>query len=100
MNGIIIVFRLPPRTNNTDISKFCQQFYGQNSSSHKGKYSYRRRGLLDNIVHKKLIRGVLIILEKDLDIIFKFLEAYNAEVHVRTIELTADDQNVLLKGIS
>ena len=98
MKGEIIVFRLPPKTNNTDISKFCQQFYGQNTSSHKGKYQYRRKGLLDTIPHIKLIRGVLITLETYVDQIINFLEGYTAEFVTRKIELAPDDEEILSKS--
>jgi len=99
MKGKIVVFRLPPRTYNTEISKFCQRFYGQNTSSHQGKYIYRRKGLLEEIPHIKLIRGALIVLENDIETIVNFLEAYNAEIHVRTIKLTTDDEKNLLGPI-
>ena len=91
MKGNIVVFRLPPRTNNTSLSKFCQKFYGQNTSSWGGKYKYRRKGLLDEIPYHKLLRGVIIIRMEDLHRVVTFLEEYSAEIHVRTIELTPND---------
>jgi hypothetical protein len=99
MNAKILIFNLPPKTNNTELSKFCQRFYGQDTSSHKGKYKYRRKGLLDNIPHRKFIRGVLITYEKDMDNVVEFIERYDAKYYVRNIELTPEDEKMMLKEI-
>lgn len=95
MDGYVIVFRLSPRTKNTTISKFCQQFYGQETSSWKGKYHYHRHGLLDDIPYRKLIRGVIIIKKQYLETILEFLNNYDVEVHVREIKLTKEDRRIL-----
>jgi len=90
-----VIFRLPRKTNNTTISKFCQKFYGQNTSSHNKKYRHHRHGLLDDIPHRKLIRGVVIIRTQDVERITDFLGQYSAEVHIRTIKLTEEDSKIL-----
>lgn len=95
MLGKIIIFRLPPKTKNTNLSKFCQKFYGQDTSSGHGKYRYHRHGLLDGIPHCKLLRGVIIIKKEDVEKVQSFLRGYNAEVHVRTIELSDEDRKIL-----
>ena len=91
MDGTIIVFRLPHKTKNTNLSKFCQKFYGQNTSSHGGKYRYRRYGLLDDIPYRKLLRCVIIVRIEDVERIIMFLKGYSAEIHTRPIELTKAD---------
>lgn len=95
MDGKIIIFRLPPRKKNVELSKFCQKFYGQDTSSHQGKYRYHRHGLLDDIPYRKLLRGVIIIRSENLETVLDFLEKYNAEVHVRDVKLTDNDSDVL-----
>jgi hypothetical protein len=95
MRGYILVFQLPSNKKNAEISKFCQKFYGQDTSSWGGKYNYHRHGLMDDIPYRKLSRGVIIIKKKYLDIVLKFLEEYNAQVYVREIILTEDDKNIL-----
>jgi len=100
MNGAIVIFSLPPKIRNSEISKFCQKFYGQNSSSHGGKYRYRRRGLLDSIPYRKLTRGVIVLRAEDLDVVVEFLQDYTTEIHVRKIELSDYDEEVLKKPIS
>ena len=98
MQGAIVVFRLPPKLKKVDVSKFCQRFYGQNTSSHGGKYRYHRRGILDDIPYRKLIRGVIILKSEDLDTVLTFLDRYDAEVYVRRVRLTAEDRQIL--GVS
>jgi hypothetical protein len=65
------------------------------TSSHGGKYRYRRKGILDEIAYRKLLRGVIIVRLDDVDDVVRFLSDYNAEVHVRKIELTEEDWEVL-----
>ena len=95
MNGAIVIFRLPPKIRNSEISKFCQKFYGQDTSSHGGKYRYRRRGLLDGIPHRKLSRGVVLLRLEDLDVVVDYLQDYTTEIHTRAVELSKYDMEVL-----
>ena len=95
MNGYLLIFSLPAKRKNVEISKFCQKFYGQDTSSWGGKYHYHRQGLLDDIPHRKLLRGVIIINTENLEIILEFLKGYGAQVHVREVKLTETDENIL-----
>jgi hypothetical protein len=92
-----VIFKLPPRKKNVELSKFCQRFYGQDTSAGKGKYQYHRHGLLDDIPHRKLLRGVIIIRSSDLEKVLEFLESYDATVHFREIKLINEDKEVLSK---
>ena len=95
MNGAILIFRLPPKMRNSDISKFCQKFYGQETSSHGGKYRYRRRGLLDGVPYRKLTRGVVVLRHEDLDLVVDFLREYASKIHIRKMELSENDLEML-----
>jgi hypothetical protein len=95
MRGKIVVYRVYRGTNATERNLFCQHFFGQETSSHQGKYRYRRKGLLDHIPHRKLIRGVLIIPSEYGDEVVDFLHMYNAEVYIRNVVLTSDDIRIL-----
>ncbi len=97
MDGYIIVFNLPPKKKNVEISKFCQMFYGQDTSSWGGKYRYHRRGLLDDIPHRKLSRGVILIYQDDLETVLRFLEGYNAHIHAREVKLIEEDRKEMGK---
>ena len=95
MDGYIIVFRLPSKKKNVERSKFCQKFYGQDTSSHSGKYRYHRHGLLDDVPHRKLSRGVIIINNENLETIITFLEKYNALIHAREVKLIEEDRQYM-----
>jgi len=74
---------------------FVKKFYGQTTTSHRGKYRYRRRGLLDEIPHIKLGRGVIIIRPIDLDRVTRFLDEWEADYTTRDILLNPPDQQIL-----
>ena len=95
MYGTIIIFRLKPPQDPNVASFLVKKLYGQKTTSHKGKYHYRRKGLLDEIPAHKLIRGVIIVREEHKDKILSFLEGYDTEVFTRRVELIADDLKVL-----
>ncbi len=95
MEVVLLVFRLPPKTPNLTVSKFCQRFYGQSVSSWGGKYRYRRRGLLDDVPHRKLLRGVVIVRRTDLPPLVAMLREFRGSVEVRTIKPTEEDLAIL-----
>ena len=55
----------------------------------------RRKGLLDEIPHVRLIQGVVIVRTEDAGKVLAVLEGMGAEAHRRTIELTPEDRKVL-----
>ncbi len=95
MRAIILVFRLPPGTPNSELGRFVKKLYGQETSSWGGKYAYRRKGLLDGLPHRKLLRGVVILRERDLGEVVGFLEEWKAQVEVRSIRPTREDLRAL-----
>ena len=61
---------------------------GQTSTSHKGKYTFHRKGLLETITHIKPTRGSIIVSVEDSKIIVKLLKKYKAKV--KTFDITID----------
>ncbi|EQD33786.1 hypothetical protein B2A_12975 [mine drainage metagenome] len=100
MRVSVVVFRLPAGTPNRELGRFVKKFYGQETSSWEGKYSYRRRGLLDGIPHRKLLRGVVILRQADLGRVLAFLDEWKAEVQVRGISPTGEDLALLRRAAS
>jgi len=96
MLGRLIVFRLKPPQDPNVASDLVKKLYGQATSNHKGKYRYRRKGLLDEIPAHRLIRGVLIVKEGDEKAVVDLLDKYDAEVFVRKVVLTTDDKKALM----
>jgi len=81
----------------TALNQFVQKFYGQDTTNHGGKYKYHRRGLLEDIPHIRLIRGVIVVRGVDLGVVVDFLNKYNAELWVWDIMLSPEDEKTLTK---
>ncbi len=94
MEGTLIAFRLA-RYDKDRASELVKRLYGQRTSSHGGRYVYRRKGLLDEIPHVRLIRGVILVRTEDAAKLCEFLERMAAEVHARRVILTSADREVL-----
>lgn len=56
---------------------------------------YHRHDLLEDIPHRKLLRGVIILRNEGVQIVLDFLERYSLTLHVREVKLTEDDENIL-----
>jgi len=97
MNGVLIAFKVFEHLGNKKAVKFFRELYGYRDYSNNGKYTYHRKGLLDGIPHVKLVRGVIIMNNKDLNTITNFMERFKVEYHVRTVVLTKQDQEMLTK---
>ncbi|MFG1520018.1 MAG: hypothetical protein AAE977_06055 [Thermoplasmataceae archaeon] len=97
MNGVIILFQFPEKTDHNMVNKFMQKFYGQDSTSWKGGYRYHRHGFLEDIPHRELLCGVIILRIEDKDRVPDFLGKYVLTSHVREIKLAADDEKKLGK---
>jgi hypothetical protein len=93
--GSILIFRVYANTDQKTANRFTQKLYGQNTTLHHGKYAYHKRGLLEEIAHIRLIRGVIIVRREDAAKVEAFLKEYNAEYYIRTIELEPSDQKKL-----
>jgi len=65
-----------------------KRLVGQRTSSHGERYAHRRKGQLKGILHRRLIRGVLIVRTEDGGRAVALLRALGAEVHARRVELT------------
>ena len=87
---VIVLSHLKQRRAN----QFCKKFYGQETST--GEKGYRRVGLLDEIPHIKLARGVVIVSKKDANGVVKFIENFGGvEFYTRDVALTPEDRKAL-----
>jgi len=99
MDGTLIAFTLRTGSDRTKSSAFVKKFYGQDSSSHHGRYTTHRKGLLDDIPHRRLIRGVIIVAHDDEETVSEFLKSWNAEVHTRKVKLSQADEDAIGRTI-
>lgn len=97
---LLLVFRLPPKVPNVRASQFCQRLYGQSVSSWGGKYRYRRKGLLEGIPHRKLLRGVVLVRRVDAGPVMELLKEFQAQLEVRVVQPTHEDLAVLNSTVS
>ena len=88
---------MPAKTPSRTVNTFCKEFYGQDTSSHRGKYRYHRHGLLDDVPHHRIIRQVVIVRTEDANKVVEFLESYGATIHMRVVELTSEDIAMLFE---
>ena len=95
IDGAIIVFRFPHEMSATEKNRLCQLFYGQDTTTWKGRYSYHRHGLLDDIPHRRLGRSVVIIGIEDAGRVERFLRPHLNDFHIRRIILTSEDRKLL-----
>lgn len=95
MKGILIAFSFPTGNDKVTSSAFTKALYGQTTSSHHGKYVYRKRGILDDIPYHKLIRGVFVIQDKDKKMVIDFFERLSAKYYARVVELTKEDCEIM-----
>lgn len=90
-----MIFRLPESTDLNTMNRFIRGLYGQDSNSWKGKYRHHRHGLLEDIPHRKFLRGVVLLNEGDLEKVTEYLRRFSAEFYTGTVELTSDDEEIL-----
>ena len=92
MEGLLFAFRSRDQSR-TATSRLAKKLYGQETSS--GGYSYRRKGLLDGIPHRRLIRGVFLVRVHDGPPVRRLLQELGCETHVRRVILAPGDERVL-----
>lgn len=89
--GCLIVFKLQKEMKSTPRAKFFSGLYGGLNKSNYGRYTYRRKGLLDEMPHIRLSRAVIIVRTKDKEKILEFLQD-KACVEIREVILQKKDK--------
>ncbi len=95
---VVLVFRLPEGTPSREAVKLSQRLYGRTVSTWSGRYHYHRPGLLEELPHRRLGRGVLLLLARDAEKVRALLGQVRARVEVREIKPTTEDLRVLRKA--
>ncbi len=93
--GFIILYRVNKRSGKAGMMRFLRELNGYEDRSHFGDYVYQREGFLERFPHVKLIRGALIVRRENAEDLVKFLETFDAEVHVREVFLNEEDEKAL-----
>lgn len=95
LGKLVVVASIYRKVGQGSTDSFVKKFYGQETTSHGGRYRYHRKGLLDDVPHVRLGRGVLIIKPEDLERVAGFLEEWKANYSVRDIILSQNDKEDL-----
>lgn len=59
--------------------------FGFTDNSNKGSYMYKRGGVLSNLPHMRLIKGAIIVKEKDSNKVISVLHSYKVKPKVFSI---------------
>ncbi|EQD25886.1 hypothetical protein B2A_15896 [mine drainage metagenome] len=95
MEGTLVVFTLRKNMSSAEKVRFCQQFYGRDTTTWKGKYTYHMSGFLGSIPHRKLGKGIIIIRSIDLEKVKEYFGDKVEEVYIRTVVLEEEDVRIL-----
>ncbi len=95
--GVLVGLVINPKLKAAQRARLFRQLYGWKDKSQFGKYEYNRDGLLSNVPHVKLMRGVFIVRKRDKKKITGFLKD-KAEVVIRLVVLTAADRKKLFRN--
>jgi len=87
----MVAFQLPPKVSAADRVRFNHEFWGRTTSSWGGKYQYRVAGLMREVPHRRLIRGLVLVRDQDRDRVVAFLQGWKAKFHVRRVQLERED---------
>jgi len=78
-----------------DLSKLSQikkvivkrQLFGYTEYSNNSKYTYKRKGVLEEIPHIKVARAVIIVCNQDAQKVEKVIKSVNGKYQIFTIEV-------------
>lgn len=88
----VVIYRQSDRTKSAQLS---QALNGYKDYSNHGKYVYHRDGLLDEISFKKIMNGVFIVKEEDVEAFKKLLDKYNATYYIALIKTSSESLDSL-----
>jgi len=68
----LIAFKLNKEVKSTQRTRFFGKLYGCTDKSYYGKYTYKKKGVLDDIPHRVLIRAVIMVREENVKELIDF----------------------------
>lgn len=92
--GELVVLEVKKGLSTGQRRRFFRDLRGYVDRSQFGKYEYDRDGLLTEIPHVSLTRGVIIVAHEDAPRLVRFLRRW-ASVQTRVVQLTSRDESVL-----
>lgn len=86
MKSYIILYNLE-KCNNAQRVQIQNKLFGYNDHSNKGKYVYKREGIIQKYPHFRLSRGGFIIKKGDEEIIIAILKKNKAKIELIPIDI-------------
>ncbi|HID42403.1 MAG TPA: hypothetical protein EYP30_01280 [Archaeoglobaceae archaeon] len=80
MKSRLICYSLKGK-NAVERMKFQREMYGFKDLSNNGRYSYRRKGLMDSIPHKKILDSVIIVSPFDAKSVIRLLKKFRVKIY-------------------
>ena len=59
-----------------------RELYGYKDISNNGKYTYKRKGILETVKHKKVLGSMLILKQKDVAKFIKIFRKHNVKYYI------------------
>lgn len=95
--GLIMIYKLTVLSQ-IDRDKLCRKLLGRTVKTHKGKYAHNIKGLLEDVQHIHIGKGILIVNKENEKKLTLFFKNHGVEdVFIREIILTKNDVNKLKK---
>ena len=86
MKAKIVCYTLE-KANAVTRTKLHRELYGYKDLSNRGKYQYKREGLIHRIKCKKVMDSVIITTDRNVKELTSLLRNYGAKIHVFTVLL-------------
>lgn len=84
MKAKLVCYSLEKETPATR-TKLHRELYGYKDISNRGKYSYKRKGLIHRIRCEKVMNSVMLTNQKDSSEIIKLLRKYRTKIRIFTV---------------
>ena len=81
MEKALLIYDLKNK-NNVEKTHIVRSLFGYTDKSNKGKYSYKRKGLISKFKYEKLDKSVIIVNSKDEKEVEKILKKFGLNVIV------------------
>ncbi len=72
-------------------TKFKKELAGHNDASHGGRYTYKIKGILDEIQHIKPSNAALIVKKEDCKAVINLMKKYSIDYVIYNIEVPASE---------
>jgi len=79
----------------SDRNRFCRKFLGWSDKSQYSKYTYKRKGFIDEIPHVDVERAIFIFRKEDAEKVLSFFQEHNIKIFTRDVILEKSDVELL-----